>query len=172
MNSPSRRRFLRDSLVLAGGAYLAGCQAPYVSRRRVLGANAKLRIAAVGVGGKGWTDVTQAGATEEVVGLCDVDAGRLAQAGKTFTSARRFADWRAMFDQLGNQIDAVTVSTPDHTHFPPSMRAVRQGWHVYCQKPLTHTIWEARELTRAARAAGVATQMGCRGRRSGGTPSG
>jgi predicted dehydrogenase len=83
------------------------------------------------VGGKGWTDVTQVGATENIVGLCDVDSGRLAQAGKTFTSARRFADWREMFDQLGNQIDAVTVSTPDHTHFPPSMRAVQHGWHVY-----------------------------------------
>ena len=163
MNSPSRRQFLRDSILLTGGAYLSGCQFPYVSRRRVLGANERLRIAAVGVGGKGWTDVTQAGATENIVGICDVDSGRLAQAGKTFTSARRFADWREMFDQLGNQIDAVTVSTPDHTHFPPSMRAVQHGWHVYCQKPLTHTIWEARELTRATRAAGVATQMGNQG---------
>jgi len=162
MPQTSRRRFLGRSLLFSGGLLIAGCSAPHVSRRRVLGANDRLRIASVGVGGKGWTDLNMVG-SQDIVGLCDVDSNRLAKAGEKFGSARRFADWRRMFDDLGNSIDAVTVSTPDHTHFPPSIRAVRQGWHVFCQKPLTHTIWEARELTRAAREAGVATQMGNQG---------
>src|SRR5690606_16090392 len=71
--------------------------------------------------------------------------------------------WRVMFDEMGKSIDAVTVSTPDHTHFHPSYRAIKEGKHVFCQKPLTHTVWEARELTKAAHAAKVATQMGNQG---------
>ena len=133
-----------------------------VSRLRVLGANGRLSIASVGVGGKGGTDVTMVGG-ENIVGLCDVDAGRLAQMGARFGSARRFADWREMFDALGSGFDAVTISTPDHMHFPPAMAAIRLGKHVYCQKPLTHTVAEARALTEAARKAGVATQMGNQG---------
>lgn len=163
MNLPqSRRSFLRQSAILAGTAALAGCQAPYVSRRRVLGANDRLNVAGVGVGGKGWVDINGCD-SENIVGLCDVDSGRLAKAGEKFPSAQRFADWRVMFDQLGSGIDAITVSTPDHMHFPPAIRAIREGKHVYCQKPLTHTVWEARELAKAARAAGVATQMGNQG---------
>lgn len=162
MSSVSRRQFLARSVFGAGGLLLAGCQSPYVSRRRVLGANGRLNLVSVGVGGKGWVDVNHV-ATEHVIGVCDVDALRLAKAGETFPAAARFADWREMFDKLGNRIDGVTVSTPDHSHFPPAFRAVQQGWHVYCQKPLTHTVWEARELTRAAQVAGVATQMGNQG---------
>jgi predicted dehydrogenase len=162
MPQPNRREFLGRSLLFTGGVLLSGCHAPHVSRGRVLGANDRLRIASVGVGGKGWTDVNRVG-HQDIVGICDVDANNLAKAGAKFPSARRFADWREMFDQLGNTIDAVTVSTPDHTHFPPSIRAIRHGWHLFCQKPLTHTVWEARELTRAAKAAGVATQMGNQG---------
>jgi len=163
MNLPqSRRSFLRQSAILAGTAALAGCHAPYVSRRRVLGANDRLNVAGVGVGGKGWVDINGCD-SENIVGLCDVDSGRLAKAGEKFPAAQRFADWRVMFDQLGSGIDAITVSTPDHMHFPPAIRAIREGKHVYCQKPLTHTVWEARELTLAARAAGVATQMGNQG---------
>ncbi len=162
MPNPNRREFLGRSLLFTGGVLLSGCQAPHVSRGRVLGANDRLRIASVGVGGKGWTDVNMVG-HQDIVGICDVDGNNLAKAGEKFPSARRFADWREMFDQLGNTIDAVTVSTPDHTHFPPSIRAIGHGWHLFCQKPLTHTVWEARELTRAAKAAGVATQMGNQG---------
>jgi len=153
----SRRAFLRRSA--AGAALLAF---PFVSSRRVLGANGRLNIAGVAVGGKGWVDITSCD-SENIVGLCDVDATRLAKAGEKFPSAARYADWRVMFDKLGKEIDAVTVSTPDHNHFLPSYRAVKMGKHVYCQKPLTHTVWEARTLAAAAREAKVATQMGNQG---------
>lgn len=153
--SLTRRAFLQRGTAVA-------LAFPMVSRFRVLGANGRLNIAAVGVGGKGATDVTKVGG-EHIVGLCDVDAGRLAQMGGRFGSARRFADWREMFDALGKEMDAVTVSTPDHMHFPPTMAAIRMGKHVYCQKPLTHTVAEARALTEAARKARVATQMGNQG---------
>ncbi|MFN0068119.1 MAG: Gfo/Idh/MocA family protein [Limisphaerales bacterium] len=156
--SLSRRAFLRRTTTALGAA----AAFPYVASPRVLGANGRLRIASVGVGGKGWTDLTSVD-SEDIVGVCDVDAKRLAKATEKYPQAKGFADWRVMFDQLGRGIDAVTVSTPDHTHFHPSLRAVREGWHVYCQKPLTHTIWEARTLAAAARRAGVATQMGNQG---------
>jgi predicted dehydrogenase len=150
----SRRRFL--------GRTAAALAFPHVASSRVLGANGCLNVAGVGVGGKGWVDITSCD-SENIVGLCDVDATRLARAQEKYPQARAFADWRVMFDQLGREIDAVTVSTPDHTHFHPALRAVREKKHVYCQKPLTHTIWEARTLAEAARRAGVATQMGNQG---------
>lgn len=157
MSFPSipRRTFLRQ-------AAIAAVAFPMVSRLRVLGANGRLNIAAVGVGGKGWTDVNKV-ASQNIVGLCDVDSGRLGQAAAKFPSAKKSADWRQLFDTLGNGFDAVTVSTPDHMHFPPAMAAIRLRKHVYCQKPLTHTVWEARKLTEAARKAKVATQMGNQG---------
>ncbi|KAB2674591.1 MAG: Gfo/Idh/MocA family oxidoreductase [Verrucomicrobia bacterium] len=156
MNAPmNRRSFVRHAAV-------ATIAFPMVSRLRVLGANGRLNLAGVGVGGKGWTDITMVDG-ENVVGLCDVDAGHLAKAGERFPGARRFADWREMFDQIGKGIDGVTVSTPDHSHFPPAISAVKAGKHVYCQKPLTHTVWEARQLTLAARKSRVATQMGNQG---------
>lgn len=153
----SRRHFLKTSALAT-----AALAFPFVSRAKVLGANSRLNIAGVGVGGKGWVDITSCD-SQNIVGLCDVDATRLAKAQAKFPSARAFADWRVMFDQLGKQIDAVTMSTPDHTHFPASMRAVHERKHVYCQKPLTHTVWEARTLAEAAHRAKVATQMGNQG---------
>ena len=153
----NRRAFLRRSTVLA-----AGIAFPFIAKSTVRGANGRLNVAGIGVGGKGWTDITSCD-SENIVGLCDVDAGRLAKAGEKYPQAKQFADWREMFDKLGKEIDAVTVSTPDHTHFPASMRAIRERKHVYCQKPLTHTVWEARTLAVAARKAKVATQMGNQG---------
>ncbi len=157
MSHPSipRRTFLRRTAA-------AAIAFPMVSNLRVLGANGRLNLASIGVGGKGWTDLNKV-AGENIVGLCDVDSGRLAQATGKFPSAKKSADWRALFDALGNGFDGVTVSTPDHMHFPPAMAALRLGKHVYCQKPLTHTVWEARQLTEAARRAKVATQMGNQG---------
>jgi predicted dehydrogenase len=157
MNSRSfnRRRFLSRS----GAAVLAF---PMVSTLPVLGANGRLNIAGIGVGGKGWTDITMV-ASENIVALCDVDDRRAADAYKRFPNAKRFKDYRKMFDAIGHEIDAVTVTTPDHMHFPASMHAIHLGKHVYCQKPLTHSVWEARTLTLAARKAKVATQMGNQG---------
>lgn len=154
----SRRAFLRRSTTALGAA----AAFPYIASPRVLGANGRLNIASVGVGGKGWVDLTSCD-SENIVGLCDVDAKRLAKAAEKYPQAKGFADWRVMLDKLGREIDAITVSTPDHTHFHPSYRAIREGKHVFCQKPLTHTVWEARTLAAAARQAGVATQMGNQG---------
>jgi len=92
-----------------------------------------------------------------------VDQSRGAGMFKKFPNAKRFKDFRVMFDQMSKDIDAVTVSTPDHMHFLPAMRAIKEKKHVFCQKPLTHTVWEARELRAAAKKAGVATQMGNQG---------
>lgn len=157
MNSPlSRRSFLRHSAV-------AALAFPMVSRLPVLGANSRLNIAGIGVGGKGWTDVTMCD-SENLVALCDVDDARAAETYKRFPQAKRFRDFRVMFDQMAKEIDAVTVSTPDHMHFLPSMLAMQRGKHVYCQKPLTHTIEEARRLTQAAAKHKVVTQMGNQGR--------
>lgn len=135
-----------------------------------LSPNDRLNIACVGVGGKGRSDVS-AVSTEYIIGLCDPDMGHATvkkkgrlNAFEMHPKAEMFLDYRRMLDKLGNSIDAVTVSTPDHTHFPPAMRAVEMGKHAYVQKPLTHTIWEARELTKAARKHGVATIMGNQGR--------
>lgn len=150
-----RRNFLRQSAWLGAGAIAF----PMVSRGAVLGANSKLNIAGIGVGGKGWTDITSCD-SQNIVALCDIDSIRLAKAKEKYPSAATFADWREMLEKQGREIDAVTVSTPDHTHFPASLAAIRLGKHVYCQKPLTHTVWEARTLANAARKARVATQMG------------
>jgi predicted dehydrogenase len=98
-----------------------------------------------------------------VVALCDVDDVRAAGSFNAFPKARRYKDFRTMLDKEAAHIDAVTVGTPDHIHAVAAMAAIRAGKHVYCQKPLTHTLFECRELTRAARKAGVATQMGNQG---------
>jgi predicted dehydrogenase len=153
----SRRSFVKRSAVLTSALAF-----PFVSVRNVLGANNRLNIVGVGVGGKGWTDITSV-ASENVIGVCDVDTKRLLKARERFPNCSAFGDWRVMFDNLGRQIDAVTVSTPDHMHFLPALRAVKSRWHVFCQKPLTHTVWEARTLAAAARKAKVATQMGNQG---------
>ncbi|MBN8246375.1 MAG: Gfo/Idh/MocA family oxidoreductase [Verrucomicrobia bacterium] len=152
----SRRRFLRRSAAVTAGF-------PLISRLPVLGANSRLNIAGIGVGGKGMVDITGCD-TENLVALCDVDDVRAADAFKRFPDARRFRDFRQMFDRMGRGVDAVTVSTPDHMHFLPAMWAIERGMGVYCQKPLTHTIDEARRLTEAARRKKVATQMGNQGR--------
>ncbi len=154
-----RREFLNRTAI--GGVALAF---PFVSRRSVLGANRKLNIAGIGVGGKGWVDITRcADANENIVALCDVDEDRAAKTFAQFPKAKRYVDYRKMFDEMGKTIDAVVVSTPDHMHFHPAMRAIAEGKHVFCQKPLTHTIYEARTLAEAARKANVATQMGNQG---------
>ncbi len=158
---PSRRKFLgRGSTVVAASALAF----PFVSSRNVLGANSRLNIAAVGVGGKGAVDIGYCGALgENIVALCDVDQKRAAATFAKFPKAKRFVDFRKMFDQLSDEIDAVTVSTPDHSHIHPAVMAMKAGKHVYVQKPLTHTIEEARLLTRLAKETGVVTQMGNQG---------
>jgi len=170
---PSRRDFLRASALVAGSSLFAvpnilrGQPRPdspftnIVSGRRV-------RVAAVGLGGKGYSDLHGV-AEEEIVALCDVDFERGGPAFREFPNVPRYRDFRRMFDELGDTIDAVTIATPDHMHFPIAMMALERGKHVYLQKPLTHTIGEARALKVAAAKAGVVTQMGNQGHANEGT---
>jgi predicted dehydrogenase len=108
----------------------------------------------------GGGNVARLGETEIIYALCDVDQERAGGSFSRFPQARRYRDFRIMLEEIGDKIDAVVVSTPDHTHAVATMMAIKMGKHVYCEKPLTKTIFEAREVTRAAREAGVATQMG------------
>ena len=122
----------------------------------------KLQHAAIGVGGQGASDLGQINSSEkvDVVALCDIDAENLERASKLYPNARLYRDWREMLEQEEDNIDSVNVATPDHTHAAASMTAIRKGKHIYCEKPLTHDVYEARKVTLAARRKGIATQMG------------
>ncbi len=125
----------------------------------------KLNLAAIGSGGKGRSDIINAWneGAENVVALCDVDTSQCTKTVEKFPKAQFFKDFRKMLDERGKEIDAVTISTPDHTHAVATMAAMDLGIHVYVQKPLTHNIYEARRLTETARAKRVVTQMGNQG---------
>jgi len=155
----TRRRFLQSSLAV-GGYFLT---APAFSASRVFGANEKLRVAGVGVNGKGFSDIEQAGKLMEVVGLCDIDDERLGKRATAFPNAKKFFDFRKMFEDMSKEFDAVVVSCPDHMHALPSIMAMKMGKHVYCQKPLTHTVFEARLMREVAKKHNVCTQMGNQG---------
>jgi len=135
---------------------------------RAFGANNRLNVACIGCGGKGAGDVSDVSG-ENIVALCDVDEKQAEGTFRRFPDVKKYRDFRKMFDEMGNQIDAVTVSTPDHMHYPASYMAIMLGKHVFCQKPLTHNIWEARRLTELAREKKVATQMGIQGHSNEGT---
>ncbi|MHC4169471.1 MAG: Gfo/Idh/MocA family protein [Planctomycetota bacterium] len=119
----------------------------------------KLNVACIGVGGMGASDVNQM-RTENIVALCDVDWRHAAKTFERNPNAKKYRDFRKMLDKEGKNIDAVTVSTPDHIHAVAAMGAIKRGKHVYCQKPLAHDIYEVRKLTEAARQYKVVTQMG------------
>ena len=123
----------------------------------VCGANERLNIAAIGVGGRGAGDLA-AVSGENIVALCDVDSQRLGAAAKRYPKSETYTDYRKLLDR--KDLDAVVVATPDHHHAVATMRALRRGLHVYCEKPLTHTVQEARALAREAAKRKVATQMG------------
>ncbi len=128
-----------------------------------VGPNETLNIACIGVGGKGKSDTDQAARHGRIVALCDIDDERLNSMAAKHKEAKKFCDYRELLQTLDSKIDAVVVSTPDHTHAPAAVMAMRQGKHVYCQKPLAHTVWEARLMRETARQKGVCTQMGNQG---------
>lgn len=128
--------------------------------------NEKLNIAGIGIGGMGKGNIDACASTENIVALCDVDDAYAGGAFAAYPDARRYKDFRNMFDDEDGRIDAVIIATPDHTHAIIALEAIRRGKDVFCQKPLTHSILEARVLTEAARAAGVQTQMGNQGHSS------
>ncbi len=124
----------------------------------------KLNVACIGVGGKGKGDVADLSTHANIVALCDIDLeGDAAKTVANFPGVPLFTDYRTMLEQMGSQIDAVTVTTPDHTHYPALMMAMGMGKHVFSQKPLSNSIWEARQLLLASRHYGVVTQMGIQG---------
>src|SRR6185436_10723163 len=154
----SRRTFLKTSTLAAGALGL-----PRASLARTASSpNGKIAIAVVGAGGMGKYAVEQA-ALEHLVAFCDVDDQRACESFAAHPDVPRFKDFRVMLDKLHKQIDAVTISTPDHTHFPIAMAAMELGKHVFVQKPLAHNIWQVRTLRKAARHYNVITQMGNQG---------
>ncbi len=128
----------------------------------------KLNIACIGVGGRGAWNVRGV-ASETLVAFCDVDDERAAETYRTFPDVPRYRDFRVMLEREEKRIDAVVISTPDHTHAAAALMAIQMGKHVYCEKPLTRTIYEARRLAEAAREQGVVTQMGNQGHAGEGT---
>ncbi len=156
----TRRRFLKQTTATAASALV------YPVGIRAAQSKDKLRLAAVGVGGKGWTDVNGAAQGGEIVAFCDVETGDIkrkggfGEAAEQWPKAHRYTDWRKMLDKEHKNLDGITVSTPDHMHAPVTMTAIHLGLATYTQKPLTRTIFEARQLTKAAQNANVVTQMG------------
>ena len=154
----NRRDFLKTTGVVAAGFWVSGTPA-----QERPSANNRLNIAVVGCGGRGNDDLNAVAGTENIVALCDADERRAGGAFGRHPNATRYADFRQMFERQRN-IDAVVVATPDHSHFLPTMMALRAGKHVYCEKPLTHSVWEARQIKEeAGRHRNLATQMGNQG---------
>ena len=161
MNYFNRRGFLKTSALLAGatliGPTLLSCQNP----------NSKLNIAVIGVGGRGRANYNPILETENIVAMCDVDDIRAKDGYEkiksSFPDVKKFSDFRVMFDKMHKEIDAVIISTPDHTHFAPAMIAMELGKHVYMEKPLAHNVWECRTLKKAAKYYNIVSQMGNQG---------
>jgi hypothetical protein len=159
----SRRHFFYGTL-LAGAVPSGGFgSTPSLSALGYTSPNEKLNIAAVGVGIRGPAILFGAAATENIVALCDVDEARAARGFAQYPGAKKYKDYRKMFDAEGKNIDAVMIATPDHMHTPVALLAMQQGKHVYCEKPLTRTAWEAQLMAEAAAKHKVATQMGNQG---------
>ncbi|MFC1652668.1 Gfo/Idh/MocA family protein [Planctomycetota bacterium] len=158
-SSLTRRTFLAKSVAVSAFTIVP---------RHVLGGpgqvapSEKLNIAGVGVGGKGFSDLESVQAYANIVALCDVDSRKASKAFVRWPQAKQYQDYRMMLDKQP-EVDGVIVATPDHAHAVISMAAIKRGKHVYTQKPLTHTVHEARALAAAAREYNVATQMGNHG---------
>ncbi len=156
----NRRQFVRNSTALAGAGFWLSARSD-----RALGrsANEQVNVACIGVGGKGASDTDGAAKYGQIVAICDIDHQRLRQKSQRYPMARMFFDYRELLSVMGDEVDAVTISTADHTHAAAGVRAMRLGKHVYCQKPLTHSVAEARLMRETARQYKVITQMGNQG---------
>jgi len=162
MNNQSRRKFIRNASVAGAGFFIVP---RHVVGRGFVAPSDKLRIAGIGAGGKGTSDLAEFAKSPNVsiVALCDVDDRQAVKSRTNFPKAPYYKDFRVMLEKEKNNIDAVSVSTPDHTHAVATIAAMQLGKHVYTQKPLTHDIYEARMLTEAAKKYKVVTQMGNQG---------
>lgn len=156
----SRRAFLASATT---SAILVSCTTTNTAKvvPRAVSPNERLNIAVIGCGGRGYENLKET-TTENVVALCDVDSNRAARGLAEHPNAKRYTDWRKLLDDA-KSFDAVIVATPDHTHAPASVTAMRLGKHVYCEKPLARTIHEARVMAATAKEYRVATQMGTQG---------
>jgi predicted dehydrogenase len=157
--STSRRDFLKSTTAAGVGFWAAAGAMPRESRSAI----ERIRFGCIGVGGKGSSDSKDASRNGDVVAICDIDDNTLNKAGDTFAGAKKYNDFRKMLEEMGPNIDAVTVSTPDHTHAAASLMAMRMGKACFTQKPMTHSIYEARRMGEVAREMKVATQMGNQG---------
>ena len=155
-----RRSFLGGSAAALGYFFTADALSAV---RAADSPSEKIRVAGIGVGGKGGSDIEQAGNVMQVVAVCDCDRNTLDKAAAKFKVDKKYTDMRKLFDEMAKEFDAVTVSTPDHNHAWASLTAMRLKKHVYCQKPLTHTVFEARQMRETAKKFGVCTQMGNQG---------
>jgi predicted dehydrogenase len=162
MSNRSRRKFIRNAAVASAGFFIVP---RHVIGRGFIAPSDKLNIAGIGVGGKGESDLAEFAKSPNavIVALCDVDDRQAKKSKERFPKATYHKDFRQMLEKEKNNIDAVSVSTPDHTHAVAAMMAIQMGKHVYVQKPLTHDIFEARMLTEAARKYKVVSQMGNQG---------
>ena len=154
----NRRTFLKSSAVATTGFWVAGGVAKAQSRSP----NEKLNIASVGAGGRASSDIG-ACKDENIVALCDVSDRRAAKTYGRHPKAKKYKDYRKMLEQERNNIDAVIVATPDHSHAPAALLAMSLGKHVYCEKPMTKTVYEARLMAEIAAEKNLATQMGNQG---------
>ncbi|PAY21564.1 oxidoreductase [Rhodopirellula sp. SM50] len=159
MHAIDRRRFLAHNTAVAAAA---ATSLSLVPRRLHAAANDRMKVAFIGVGGRGGSNLKAITATGkvDVVALCDVDSRFVENTSKQFPAARKFQDFRKLYDAVGKEIDAAVVSTTEHTHAYATMPALQMGKHVYCEKPLAYNIAETRAVTEAAARAGVVTQMG------------
>ena len=163
MTSISRRNFIQRGAAAAALFTIAPNTILGKSHGH-LAPSDKLNVAIVGPAGRSSSQLSScAAAGENIVALCDTDWQRAGRAFGQFPGAKRYYDWRKMFDEMGKTIDAVAVGTPDHNHAIISARAITMGKHVYCEKPLTHSVYESRLLTKLAEKYKVATQMGNQG---------
>ncbi|MEY4940121.1 MAG: hypothetical protein RIQ93_1856, partial [Verrucomicrobiota bacterium] len=151
--SITRRTFLKKSSV-------ATAVVGFPAILRAANPNSKVQVAAVGVNGMGYSDLHSISTHPAVkyVGFCDVDTQRFDKADAAHPGVPHFQDFRIMLDRLGNSVDAVNVAIPDHMHALVAIEAMKRGKHVYCQKPLAHTVWESRQMRLWAEKKGVVTQ--------------
>lgn len=156
----SRRQFILNSALMGGAMFL-----PSMAKAEKTSINGKMNIALIGVGGIGSLTISTLKKCPEarISALCDVDDTRIAGGAKEYPNAPKFRDFRRMLDKMGKEIDGVAISTPDHMHFPIAAWALKAGKHVFCQKPLVRTVWEARKLREIASKSGLITQMGNQG---------
>jgi len=154
MRKTTRRDMLKTSAAVGAGFWLGTSGVAQAQS-----ANDKLNVACIGIGGRGGANVGGVSG-ENMVALCDVDEKRGEGNFKRFPNAKKYKDFRVMLNEMDKEIDAVVISTPDHTHFHPAMMALQMGKPVYCEKPLAHSAWECREITNMAKKMNLPTQLG------------